>query len=150
LKPYDLYLLLIAPLPAIFIYNSIIYMFIYIIMHEYRVNFTEVTGECQNNETYGGVLIYIRPPVQLNPDAVERYFTYGDFEPVNRNIPTKNDDIKDVVVLGSTAEQTTIYVSIDRGYEDEVLANEVANKTVKLLHFMGATAIIDHPPTPEA
>jgi hypothetical protein len=115
-------------------------------MSEYRVVFSEVPGESGDNETYGGVLIHIRPPVQLNPDAVERYLTTSAFEPVNRS--WKNLDIKDVVVLGSTPEQTTIYASIDR--RDEGLAEQAADYTVQLLRFMGAQAIIEHPPTPEA
>jgi hypothetical protein len=115
-------------------------------MSEYRVNFTEVPAECVDDETYGGVLIHIRPPVQLNPDAVERYLSFKDFEPVNRN--STNADIKDVVVLGSTPEQTTIYASVTREFEG--VAQEAAEKTVKLLRFMGAQAIIGNPPTSEA
>jgi hypothetical protein len=119
-------------------------------MSEYRVEFTEVLGECQDTDTYGGVLIHVRPPVQLNPDAVERYLTFSDFEPVGRSQSWKNMDVKDVVVLGSTPEQTTIYASIVKEYEDEVLARQVANRTVKLLQFMGAQAIIGIPPAPAA
>src|SRR5215469_222200 len=104
-------------------------------MSEYRVAYTEIPGECQDNETYSGLLIHIRPPVQLNPDAVERYLAFHDLEPVHRNTPTENDDIKDVVMLGSTAEQTTIYASIVKGYEDGALAQEAAMKTVQLLRF---------------
>ncbi|SRR5258708_264535 len=119
---------------------------------QYIVAFNKVSAECGDDKTYGGLLIHIRPPVQLNPDAVERYLTFKDFEPVNRDY--KNADIKDVVVLGSTPEQTTIYASILKGYEDEALAQEVAMKTVQLLRFMGAQAImagnIGNPPTPEA
>lgn len=116
-------------------------------MSEYRVTFTEVPGECQDKETYGGVLIHIRPPVQLNSDAVERYFTFGDFEPIDQSQSQENFDIKDVVVLGSTTDQTTIYASIDRQFEGR-LAQRAADYTVQLLRFMGAQAIIEHPPTP--
>ena len=84
--------------------------------------------------------------MQLNSEAVERYLTTGAFEPVNRS--WKNLDIKDVVVLGSIPEQTTIYASIDRRFEG--LAEQAAEYTAELLRFMGATAIIDNPPTPEA
>jgi len=110
------------------------------------VGFTKVPPQRRDNETYGGVLIHIRPPVQLNPEAVERYLTSSAFEPVDRS--WKNLDIKDVVVLGSTAEQTTIYASIDRGFEG--LAQQAAEYTTELLRFMGAQAIIDNPPTPDA
>jgi len=118
-------------------------------MSEYRVAFTEVPAECEDKETNGGVLIHIQPPVQLNPDAVERYLTYGYLEPIEpdgRNL--KNLDIKHVVVLGSTPEQTTIYASVDRRFEG--LAEQAAEYTAELLRFMGAQAIIDHPPTLDA
>src|SRR6266567_2821024 len=118
-------------------------------MSEYRVNFTQVPGKCQDTERHSGVLIHIRPPVQLNPDAVERYLSYGDFEPINRNDSQEGLDIKDVVVLGSTLEQTTIYASIKRQFEGR-LAQRAAEYTVGLLDFMGATAIIDQSPTPDA
>jgi hypothetical protein len=119
-------------------------------MSEYRVDYSEVPGECVDYETYDGVLIHIRPPIQLNPDAVMRYLTFSDFAPIGDTQNWKNMDVKDVVLLGSTPEQTTIYASIDKGYEDEVLARQLANKTVKLLQFMGAQATLDHSPPPEA
>lgn len=119
-------------------------------MSEYRVTYTEIPNPRSDNETHSGVLLHIRPPVQLNPDAVERYITFGDFEPIDRRENWEKLDYKDVVVLGSTAEQTTIYASIANRYEDGVLSERVARHTVQLLHFMGATAIIDHPPTPDA
>src|SRR6266571_1564213 len=114
-------------------------------MSEYRVAYTKVPPARSDDKKYSGLLIHIRPPVQLNPDAVERYLTNSAFESVNRS--WKNLDIKDVVLLGSTPEQTTIYASIIKGYEDEVLAQRAVNDTVELLLFMGATAIVDKPPT---
>lgn len=117
-------------------------------MSEYRVAFTEVPPTRRGDETYSGVLIHIRPPVQLNPDAVARYLTAGDFEPLE---PYDRDfNVKSAVLLGSTPEQTTIYASIDKGYDGNVLAEQAANDTVELLRFMGATAIIDNPPAPDA
>jgi len=115
-------------------------------MSEYRVAFTEVPAQRRDDKTHGGVLIQIRPPVQLNPDAVERYLTNSAFEPVDRS--WQNLDIKDVVVLGSTTEQTTIYASIDKRFEG--LAEQAADHTVELLSFMGAQAILDKPPAPDA
>jgi len=50
--------------------------------------------------------------VQLNPDAVTRYLSFSNFEPIDPNENWEKHDIKDVVVLGSTPEQTTIYASI--------------------------------------
>ncbi len=118
-------------------------------MSEYRVAYTEVPNPRRDDERYDGVLIHIRPPVQLHPDAVERYLTNSAFEPVDRS--WENLDIKDVVLLGSTHEQTTIYASIDKRFNDNgELAEQAADYTAELLRFMGATAIIDHPPTPEA
>lgn len=117
-------------------------------MSEYRVTYTEVLPTRRNDNTYGGVLIHIRPPVQLNPDAVARYLTAGDLEPLE---PYDRDfNVKVAVLLGSTIEQTTIYASIDKEYEGNVLAEQAANDTVELLRFMGAQAIIDNPPTAEA
>ena len=119
-------------------------------MSEYRVAFTEVPVSRSDDETHGGVLIHIRPPVpQLNPDAVTRYLSFSDFEPINPNENWDKHDIKDVVVLGSTPEQTTIYASIDRQSAGQ-LAERAAHHTAELLRFMGAQAIIDHPPAPEA
>src|SRR6266566_7289052 len=102
-------------------------------MSEYRVDFTQVPGQCQENEKYGGVLLHIQPPVQLNSDAVERYLTFGDLEPIDRRGDWNRLDIKDVVVLGSTPEQTTIYASIDKQFEGR-LAQRAAEHTVELLH----------------
>lgn len=119
-------------------------------MPEFKVAYTEVPAEREDKETYGGVLIHIRPPVQLNPDAVQRYLTFGNLEPVDSiSRVWQGLDVRDVFLLGSTAVQTTIYASIVKGYEDEVLAQELANCTVKLLRLMGVQAIIDHPPTPD-
>jgi len=112
-----------------------------------RVAYTEVPPTRRNDETYRGVLIHIRPPVQLNPTAVGRFLIYGDLEPVET--ADRDLDVKDVVLLGSTHEQTTIYASIDKD-SSESLVKQVANDTVRLLGFMGAHAIIDNPPTPEA
>jgi hypothetical protein len=117
-------------------------------MSEYIVTYTEVSPTRSDDKTHRGLLIHIRPPVQLNPDAVERYLTYGAFVPVDRS--WENLDVKDVVLLGSTPEQTTIYASIDKGFEGNVLSEQVANDTVRLLQFMGATAIIDNPSAPDA
>lgn len=119
-------------------------------MSEYKVSFTEVPPTSSNDETYSGVLIYIRPPVQLNPDAVEQLLTFGDLEPLD---PTDRKvanglDVKNALLLGSTAGQTTIYASIDK--RSEGVAEQAANDTVRLLQFMGAKAIIDNPPTPDA
>lgn len=119
-------------------------------MPEFRVTYTEMPNPRSDNETYGGVLIHIQPPVQLNPDAVTRYLTFGDFEPIEPTQGWENLDIKDVVVLGSTPEQTTIYASIDKQYEEGRIAEQAARHTVQLLRFMGAQAIIEHPPAPDA
>src|SRR6266702_250873 len=110
-------------------------------MSEYRVAYTKVPPARSDDKKYSGLLIHIRPPVQLNPDAVERYLTNSAFEPVDRS--WENLDIKNVVLLGSTLEQTTIYASIDNRFNDDgELAEQAAHCTAELLRFMGATAII--------
>ncbi|HJT55287.1 MAG TPA: hypothetical protein VJ761_02240 [Ktedonobacteraceae bacterium] len=102
-----------------------------------------------DNKTHSGILLHISPPVQLNPDTVERYLTFGDFEPIDSRENWARLDVKDVVLLGSTPEQTTIYASIIREYDKGILGEQAAQRTIELLRFMGATAIIDHPPKQE-
>ena len=119
-------------------------------MSGYKVTYTEVPPTRLDAETYSGVLVHIRPPVQLNPDAVESYLINGDLEPLDpADLKEDNHDVKRVVLLGSTAVQTTIYASVAKKYA-ETLAQQVANDTVNLLHLMGAQAIIDNSPTPDA
>lgn len=119
-------------------------------MSEYRVTYAEIPNPRSDDKTHDGALIYIQPPVQLNPDAVERYLTFGDFVPIDRSGDWTSMDFKDVCLLGSTATQTTIYVSIEKGYEDGVLAEQAANHTVELLRFMGAQATIGDLPSADA
>jgi hypothetical protein len=120
-------------------------------MSEYRVSFTEVPATRRDDETCGGVLIYICPSVQLNPDAVRQYRMFGDLEALDPAFFEGNNDadVKNAVLLGSTAEQTTIYASVEKEGSN-LLAEQAANDTVRLLQFMGATAMIDQPPTPDA
>jgi len=117
-------------------------------MPEYRIAYTEVPNPRGDNETHSGVLLHIQPPVPLNPDAVERYLTFSDFEPIDRSGDWTKLDIRDVCVLGSTTEQTTIYASVKRQFASR-LAERTADHTVELLRFMGATAIVVKPPTPD-
>src|SRR5438876_3247090 len=119
-------------------------------MSEYKVSYTEVPPTRKYDETYSGVLIHIRPPVQLNPDAIEQYLTFGDLEPLNPGDRegANGPDVKNAVLLGNTTEQTTIYASFDKRFKG--VAEQVANDTVRLLQFMGAQAIIENPPTPDA
>ncbi len=118
-------------------------------MPEYRVTYTEVSSARSDDETHSGVLLHIQPPVQLNPDAVTRYLSFSDFEPIDPNEKWEKHDVKDVVLLGSTPEKTTIYASIDRRFAGR-LAERTAHHTAELLRFMGATAIIDNSLTPDA
>src|SRR6266487_3348692 len=111
-------------------------------MSEYRVTYTEVPPARSDDEKYGGILIRIQPPVPLNPDAVTRYLSFRDFEPIDPNEKWEKHDVKDVVVLGSTPEQTTIYASIARQHAGR-LADRTAHHTAELLRFMGAQAVID-------
>jgi hypothetical protein len=118
-------------------------------MSEYRVTYTEVPNARSDDETHSGVLLHIQPPVQLNPDAVTRYLAFSDFVPLDPNENWKKLDVKDVVLLGSTSEQTTIYASISRQHAGR-LAERAAHHTAELLRFMGAQAIIERPQTPGA
>ncbi len=93
---------------------------------------------------WAGVFIYIQPPVQLNPDAVERYLAHGNLEPVERDL-LPDADLQDVVVLGSNSEQTTIYASTNRKVEEA--AQQAAAWMVKFLQFMGAQATLEYPQT---
>jgi hypothetical protein len=132
-------------------------------MSEYRVTYSEVPAQCEAygvsyseahpecedyepEQLYSGLLLHIRPPVpSLNPDAVERYLSNGAFEPINSDL--SDADTKDVVLLGNTLEQTTIYASIKSEQKDYLIERRLID-TVKLLQFMGATAMIDQPPIP--
>ncbi len=120
-------------------------------MPEYNVSFTEVPATRWDNKTSSGVLIQIRPPVQLNPDAMRQYLMVGDLDALDPAFFEANDDadVKNAVLLGSTAEQTTIYASVEKEGSN-LFAEQAANDTVKLLQFMGATAMIDNPPMPDA
>lgn len=116
---------------------------------EYRITTSEIPAQCEDAENHTGLLVYIRPPVPLHPEAVERYLATGAFEPLTPNRRhDRNNDINDVILLGSTAEQTTIYVSMANPTDG--LPEQVTEDVAQLLRFMGATAIIDHPPAPEA
>jgi|SRR6266700_2458790 len=119
-------------------------------MSEIKVSFTEVPPTRRDDETYSGVLIHIRPPVQLNPDAVEQFLTFGTLEPLDpADLEAANGlDVKKALLLGNTPEQTTIYASIDK--ISERVTEQLAKDIVRLLQFMGATAIIDHPSAPDA
>ena len=126
-------------------------LYVYIrCVSKYRVSFNEVSPTRNDDETYNGVLIYIRPPVQLNPTAVEQFLTFGDLEPLQpADLETPNKlDVKNAILLGNTAEQTTIYASVDKS--SKRVAEQVANDTVRLLQYMGAQVIIDNPPTRDA
>jgi hypothetical protein len=114
-------------------------------MSEYRITLTNIppqhTTELAGQDEYDSVLIHICPPVPLNSDAVERYLAHGNLEPVERDIQT---EITDVVVLGSTDEQTTIHASLLTS-ASEKLRQEVAESTVRYLGFMGAQVTVDTP-----
>jgi hypothetical protein len=120
-------------------------------MSEYKVSFTNVPVLFTQREEYEGVFIHISPPVpNLNSDAIERYLTHGDFEPVERKALTDDipdNDIRDVVVLGSTDEQTTIYASVDTSIGG--VAENAAKSAVEFLQFMGAQAVMEQVPEPD-
>jgi len=120
-------------------------------MSEYKVSFNKVPALCRQRKAYEGVFIRISPPVpDLNSDAIERYLTYGEFEPVERKALTDDipdDEVKDIVVLGSTDEQTTIYASIDTSIGGG--AENAAKSTVEFLQFMGAQAVMEQIPEPD-
>lgn len=118
---------------------------------EYRITNSEVSPQCEDTEDFSGLLVHIRPPVPyLNPDAVERYVRRGDLEPLND--PTDRHDplneVNDVILLGSTPEQTTIYASIRKypnqeTYPDERIIRQVTRDVAKILEFMGAQAVVE-------
>jgi hypothetical protein len=120
-------------------------------MSEYKVRFTEVPATRWDDETSSGVLIHIWPPVQLNPDAVRQYLMSGNLDALDPAFLENNDnlEVKNAILLGSTDEQTTIYASVEKEASN-LFAEQAANDTVKLLQFMGAAAMIDQPPTPDA
>jgi hypothetical protein len=122
-------------------------------MSEYRVTHSNVPAQCEyidGEQLYSGLLVHIQPPVpSLNPDAVTRYLTNGSFEPIIDHSDLRDADTKDVVLLGSTPEQTTIYASIMSDAKD-FLTLVTMDYTKRLLQFMGAKAFIGSLPTPDA
>src|SRR5207247_1655138 len=97
-------------------YNCLLLLMEYM---EHRITTSEIPAQCQDTENYTGLLVHIRPPVQLNPDAVERYLIRGDFEQLDGTESQSELDVKDVGIVGNTPEQTTIYAST-RTYNDAV------------------------------
>jgi hypothetical protein len=131
-------------------------------MSKYRVTYSEIPAQCapygvnasevppelaeredfKPEQLYSGLLLHIRPPVpSLNPDAVTRYLSGSAFIPIDHSV-LDEADTKDVVLLGNTSEQTTIYASIKSDGKD-YLTELAVNDTVRLLQFMGAQAIIE-------
>lgn len=120
-------------------------------MTVYKITSAEVPPTRNDDDACAGLLVYIRPPMQLNPTVVESFLTFGELEPLDpAELKLASDrDVKAARLLGSTSEQTTIYASIAKKYSER-LVQEVLNDTVRLLQFIGATAIIDNSPTPDA
>ena len=137
-------------------------------MAEYRIsseiieNFANGYADLEPEEdTHEGLLMHIKSPIQLNPDAVERWFIHYGFEPVTESDrqesreraiekPHLRNEIENPVLLGSTDEQTTIYVNVQK-YSDngEAIRDSAMRKLARLLGFMGAQAVIGQPQTPE-
>src|SRR2546421_12654369 len=97
-------------------------------MSVHRVSFTEVPATRWDDKTSSGVLIYIRPPVQLNPDAVRQYLMFGDLDALDPAFFEGNNDadVKNALLLGSTTVQTTIYASVDKEGSN-LFAEQAAN-----------------------
>jgi hypothetical protein len=106
--------------------------------YEVTVEATTYQGVNEDKESYEGVLVQIRPPVDLNPDAVVRYFTHGDLDPYD---PDPEDVVKDVVLIGSSEEQTTIYASVDITERDRLRKN-LGESTVRLMGLMKMQATL--------
>jgi len=136
-------------------------------MSEYRITYTEIPAQRTDYDPeeegepiesqHSGLLIHIRPPVQLNPDAVRRHLEASTLRPLEPGYNPEVFEVKDVVLLGSTDEQTTIYASVEREYRGYVASTEkiegiiqdTLRDTAKLLQFMGAQATIDTVQTPD-
>lgn len=135
-------------------------------MSEYRITYTEIPAQRTDYDEEGdqiepqhsGLLIHIRPPVQLNPDAVRRHLEASTLRPLEPNHNPEALEVKDVVLLGSTDEQTTIYASVERETpwyvksreQVESIIQDTLVDTAKLLQFMGARAIVETMQTPDA
>lgn len=137
-------------------------------MSEYRITYTEIPAQRTDYDEeekgepiepqHSGLLIHIRPPVQLNPDAVRRHLEASTLRPLEPNHNPEALEVKDVVLLGSTDEQTTIYASVERETpwyvksreQVESIIQDTLVDTAKLLQFMGARAIVETMQTPDA
>jgi hypothetical protein len=134
-------------------------------MSEYRITHTEIPAQRTDYDEEGdqiepqhtGLLIHIRPPVQLNPAAVQRHLEWSTLRPIDSDATAELFDVKDVVVLGSTDEQTTIYASIAQKFQGHVAPREkiegiiqdTLRDTAEFLQFMGARAIVETMQTPD-
>lgn len=136
-------------------------------MSEYRITYTEISAQRTDYDEeekgepiepqHSGLLIHIRPPVQLNPDAVRRHLEASTLRPLDPSHNPEALEVKDVVLLGSTDEQTTIYASIEREFRGyirpreliESIIQDTLNNTAKILQFMGARAIVETMQAPD-
>lgn len=118
---------------------------------EYKITTSAILPQCENREEYDGLLVHIQPPVQLNSDAIARYLIHKDFEQLRGTESNDRLDVKDVTVIGSTSEQTTIYASIQNYHESidtipdavERITERVTRDVTTILRFMGAKAIVE-------
>lgn len=112
----------------------------------YTVNIREVSGfTVPNNEpineTMVGLAATIEPPINLNPEAVKHYIGAGNLL-VSEEFDNDND-LSDVVLVGSTEEATTIFATIADYIDDyNQLKDQMAERTVGLLNLLGAEAIV--------
>jgi hypothetical protein len=105
-----------------------------------------------SKDTYTGLLMHIQPPVSLNSDAVDRWYAHNDLEPITKEDedPSFPDDVKNVLLLGSTKEQTTIYALVEKsddgGREASKWAVEHLGKLVTVMSIGTDTQVtIDEP-----
>jgi hypothetical protein len=84
-----------------------------------------------------GIIVSIEPPIDLNPVGIERYLNYQDLSGVD---PGGSYDKFDIILLGSTDKETSIYASSDKV---EQIAMDIKHNVAEYIGFMGAQTVIE-------
>jgi hypothetical protein len=116
---------------------------------EYKITASETsvqTGHISRNG-YTGLLIQIEPPVPyLNPEAVERFLVSNGLRPLDEAgyVSHPDNDVNDVILLGSSHERTTIYARLRSRGEEHMsgVTEDLKGQTAVLLGLMGLKATI--------
>jgi hypothetical protein len=106
----------------------------------YKVSAREVGIFHHNREADDtGVIVSIKPPINLVPEVVTNYLTYGILQDAESN-QGGSDGTFGVQLLGSTEEATSIYAGTVKDCV-EGAKEELIGSTIELIELLGATAV---------